>query len=442
VTEVGRGTRRARFYPSAAYLTNRNGHNPFVARVLLGVTGGIAAYKACEVVRRLVNAGHEVIPLVTRGAERFVTAETFHALARRSPSADPYPHIAHADLLVIAPCTANTLAKLAHGLADDVLTEAALAHRGPILVAPAMNSQMWAHAATQANAELLRARGIELVGPAVGELAEGGSGLGRMSEPEEIVARAAALLEGGERLRGRRVLVTAGGTREPLDSVRFVGNRSSGRMGVALAEEARSRGADVTLLAANLAVPAPAGIDVVDTPTAADLARETLARADADLVLMAAAIADYRPAATRAGKRPKNGEPWQVELEPTQDVLRELGAQRRDGQVLVGFAADEGTRGLERAREKLVAKRVNFIVFNDVSRNDIGFDAADNEVTLISGNGERQIGKASKRAIAAAVLDEAGRLLEEGATMDERDLQLQPGGGSTGAAATTAKPDA
>jgi phosphopantothenoylcysteine decarboxylase/phosphopantothenate--cysteine ligase len=383
-----------------------------------------------------------VIPLVTRGAERFVTAETFHALARRSPSADPYPHIAHADQHVIAPGTANTLAKLAHGLADDVLTEAALAHRGPVLVAPAMNSQMWAHAATQANAEVVRARGIELVGPAVGELAEGGTGLGRMSEPDEIVARATALLEGGELLRGRRVLVSAGGTREPLDSVRFVGNRSSGRMGVALADEARSRGADVTLLAANLTVAPPAGVAVVDTPTAADLAREALARADADLVLMAAAVGDYRPAAAQTGKRPKDAASWQVELEPTLDVLRELGARRRDGQVLVGFAADEGAPGLARAREKLVSKRVNFIVFNDVSRNDIGFDAADNEVTLISGNGERQIGKASKRAIAAAVLDEAGRLLEEAATMDDGNMQGERGGGSTGVTVTTAKPDA
>jgi phosphopantothenoylcysteine decarboxylase/phosphopantothenate--cysteine ligase len=384
-----------------------------MARVLLGVTGGIAAYKACEVVRLLVKAGHEVIPLLTPGAERFVTSATFNALARRSPSADPYPHLAHADLIVVAPCTANTLAKLAHGLADDVLTEAALAHRGPTLVAPAMNGGMWAHAATQTNAELLRSRGVELVGPDEGELAEGEWGVGRMSEPAEIVTRALALLEQGERLRGTRVLVSAGGTREPLDAVRFVGNRSSGRMGVALADEARRRGAEVTLLAANLAVPVPAGVEVVETPTAADLAREALARADADLVLMAAAVADYRPAAARIDKRPKDDEPWHVELEPTQDVLGELGSRRRDGQVLVGFAADGGERGLERAREKLVAKNVNFIVFNDVSRDDIGFDAPENEVTLVSGSGEREIGKASKGAIAAAVLDEAGRLLEE-----------------------------
>jgi phosphopantothenoylcysteine decarboxylase/phosphopantothenate--cysteine ligase len=185
-------------------------------------------------------------------------------------------------------------------------------------------------------------------------------------------------------------------------------------MGVALAEEARGRGAEVTLLAANLAVPFPPGVHVVETPTAADLAREALARADSDLVLMAAAVADYRPAAAHGGKRPKDANAWQVELEPTQDVLRELGARRRNGQVLVGFAADEGEPGLERAREKLVAKNVNFIVFNDVSRTDIGFDAGENEVTLITRDGERLVAKASKRAIAAAVLDEAGRLLEEG----------------------------
>jgi phosphopantothenoylcysteine decarboxylase/phosphopantothenate--cysteine ligase len=386
-----------------------------MGRILVGVTGGIAAYKACELVRLLVKAGHEVVPLPTAGAERFVSAETFHALARRAPAADPYPHLARADLLVVAPCTANTLAKLAHGLADNVLTEAALAHRGPVLVAPAMNPHMWAHAATQANVETLRRRGIELVGPDEGEMAEGEWGVGRMSEPDEIAERALALLARAHELDGRRVLVTAGGTREPLDSVRFVGNRSSGRMGVALAEEARSRGAEVTLLAANLAVPAPSGVDVVATPTAADLARETLARADAELVLMAAAVADYRPVDAHDGKRPKDAERWQVELEPTQDVLRELGARRRDGQVLVGFAADEGERGLERARAKLTAKNVNFMVFNDVSRNDIGFDAGENEVTLISATGERQIGKASKRAIAAAVLDEVGKLLlEEG----------------------------
>src|ERR671931_1457773 len=264
-----------------------------MARVLVGVTGGIAAYKACELVRLLVKGGHEVVPLVTPGAERFVRAETFFALARRSPADDLYVHLTRADLLVIAPLTANTLAKLANGLADNLVAEAALAHRGPMLLAPAMNPRMWAHPATVANVETLRARGAVIVGPDEGETAEGEWGVGRMAEPEEIFRRARELLGETDSLAGRRVLVSAGGTREPLDAVRFLGNRSSGRMGIALAEEARRRGAEVTLLAANLVVPPPRGIDVVDTPTAEAMLEEALARRDADLVLMAAAVADY-----------------------------------------------------------------------------------------------------------------------------------------------------
>ncbi|HJU37217.1 MAG TPA: bifunctional phosphopantothenoylcysteine decarboxylase/phosphopantothenate--cysteine ligase CoaBC, partial [Gaiellaceae bacterium] len=220
-----------------------------MSRVLLGVTGGIAAYKACELCRLLVKEDYDVVPLVTPGAERFVTAETFRALARRPPGDDVYLHLTRADLLLVAPCTANTLAKLAHGIADNVLTEAALAHRGPTLVAPAMNPRMWSHPATRANAEALSARGVVLVGPDEGETAEGELGVGRMAEPDEILRAARNLLMGTGPLRGKRVLVSAGGTREPLDAVRFVGNRSSGRMGVALAAEARRRGAEVTLLA-------------------------------------------------------------------------------------------------------------------------------------------------------------------------------------------------
>ena len=385
-----------------------------MALVLVGVTGGIAAYKACELVRLLVKAGHEVVPVLSPGAERFVRAETFTALARRPPGEDPYPHLARAELLAVAPCTANTLAKLAHGLADNVLTEAALAHRGPLVLAPAMNSRMWAHPATQANAELLRKRGAELVGPEEGELAEGEWGVGRMSEPSEIFRVCEQLLRAGSTVfEGKRVVVSAGGTREPLDAVRFLGNRSSGRMGVALAAEARRRGAEVSLLAAHLAVPPPAGVEVVETPTAADLAREALARADADIVLMAAAVADYRPAEVLGAKRPKDGRRWDVELEPTVDVLRELAARRTNGQLLVGFAADAGDRGLERARAKLLDKGVSLFVFNDISRADIGFDAPDNEVVLVTATEERRLGKAPKTAIAAAILDEVGRLLEE-----------------------------
>jgi phosphopantothenoylcysteine decarboxylase/phosphopantothenate--cysteine ligase len=383
-----------------------------MARILLGVSGGIAAYKACEVCRLLVKAGHEVIPLVTPGAERFVTAETFRALARRPPAEDLYLHLTRADLLLVVPCTANTLAKLAHGLADNVLTEAALAHRGPTLVAPAMNPRMWSHQATRANAETLRARGVTLVGPDEGETAEGELGVGRMAEPSDIVQAAEELLAGTGPLRGKRVLISAGGTREPIDAVRFIGNRSSGRMGVALAAEARRRGARVTLLGANLAVVSPPGVEVVETPTASDLESEALARGvEADVVIMAAAVADYRPAEALAAKRPKDRDVWTVELEPTTDVLATLGERRAPGQVLVGFAADHGDGGLERARDKLAGKKADLFVFNDVSRTDIGFDSSDNEVTLLDGSGERTIAKAPKEEIAAAILDEVERLL-------------------------------
>jgi len=385
-----------------------------MARILLGVTGGIAAYKACVLARLLVRSGHDVYPVLTAGAERFVSAETFLALTRQARSEDPYPHLEHFDLLVVAPLTANTLARLAHGLADDLLTEAVLAHSGPVLVAPAMNVRMWEHPATQANVDVLRARGVALVGPVEGELAEGETGIGRMAEPDEIAARIEGLLaptiEGT--LRGRRVLVSAGGTREPIDAVRFVGNRSSGRMGAAIAEEARRRGAEVTLLAANLAVPVPSGVAVIETPTAADIEREALARADADLIVMTAAVADYRPAAPSAAKRPKDGRSWEVELEPTVDVLAALGARRRNGQVLIGFAADGLEPGLERAREKRRAKGADVLVFNDVMRSDIGFDVDENEVVLLTEEGERRVAKAPKREIARAVLDEAERLLK------------------------------
>jgi phosphopantothenoylcysteine decarboxylase/phosphopantothenate--cysteine ligase len=380
-----------------------------MARVVLGVTGGIAAYKACELTRLLVRAGHDVTPVLTAEAEGFVAARTFEALARREQPHEAYPHLVDADLLVIAPLSANTLAKLAGGLADNVLTQLALAFRGPFLVAPAMNVRMWEHAATQDNVRTLQARGVELIGPEAGELAEGEEGMGRMSEPEAIFARARELLGESDTLAGKTVLVTAGGTREPLDSVRFVGNRSSGRMGVALAEEARRRGAEVTLLAANLAVPVPAGVAVIETPTAADLAREAKARARADVVLMAAAVADYAPEPID-GKRPKSGRDWQVRLQPTEDVLAALGASK-NGSVLVGFGAEAGETGLERKRKMLADKHLDLVVFNDVSRDDIAFDSPDNEVTLVTADGERTVAKAPKPEIAAAILDEVEALL-------------------------------
>jgi phosphopantothenoylcysteine decarboxylase / phosphopantothenate---cysteine ligase len=384
-----------------------------MARVLVGVTGGIAAYKACELVRLLVKGGHDVVPLVTPGAERFVRAETFFALARTSPAEDLYPHLTRADLLVVAPLTANTLAKLAHGEADNLVAEASLAHRGPVLLAPAMNPRMWSHPATQANLETVRSQGATVIGPDEGEMAEGEWGVGRMAEPEQIYARCRELLGETDSLAGRRVLVTAGGTREPLDAVRFLGNRSSGRMGVALAEVTRKRGADVTLLAANLTVPAPGGIEVVETPTAESMLEAALARHEADLVLMAAAVADYRPAERVEAKRPKDDETWRLELEPTADVLQSLGERRTNGQVLVGFAAETGPDGLARAREKLNRKRVDLVVYNDVAREDIGFDSDENEVVLVTASGERRVGKAPKDRIAATIVDTAEELLRE-----------------------------
>jgi phosphopantothenoylcysteine decarboxylase/phosphopantothenate--cysteine ligase len=382
-----------------------------VARVLIGVTGGIAAYKACDLVRLLVKDGHEVTPILTPDAERFVTTHTFEALARRDAARDLYPHLADADLLVIAPLSANTLAKLAHGLADNVLTQAALAVRAPVLVAPAMNMRMWEHPATRANLELLVGRGVHVIGPEEGELAEGEHGAGRMSESEDVFARCLELLGADGPLRGRRLVVSAGGTREPLDSVRYVGNRSSGKMGVALAREARRRGAAVTLVASNLAVPAPEGVEVVPAPSAADLAREVLARAEADVVVMAAAVADYRPADPNPGKRPKDSTTWTIDLEPTLDVLAELGRRWRNGQVLVGFAADEGEQGLVRARTKLTNKGGNLFVYNDVSRSDIGFESDWNELVLITPAGERAVSRRSKEECAVAILDEIEALL-------------------------------
>jgi phosphopantothenoylcysteine decarboxylase / phosphopantothenate---cysteine ligase len=387
-----------------------------MARVLVGVTGGIAAYKACELVRLLVKAGHEVTPILSPDAERFVTAHTFEALARREAPRDLYPHLVGADLLVIAPLSANTLAKIAQGLADNVLTQAALAFRGPFLVAPAMNVRMWEHPATQENVAKLRERSVELLGPEAGELAEGEHGPGRMTEPQTIFARCQEILGHSTTLAGKHVVVSAGGTREPIDLVRFVGNRSSGRMGVALAAEAQRRGADVTLVYANGSVPPPPGVEVVPAPTAADLRREMLARADADVVLMAAAVADYRPRKPVEGKRPKDQRTWSLELEPTEDILAELGARQDsdNGRVLVGFAADAGTRGLERAREKLANKRGNLFVYNDVSQPGIGFESEENALVLVSARGEKEIGRRSKEECAVAILDEVEGLLGGG----------------------------
>jgi phosphopantothenoylcysteine decarboxylase/phosphopantothenate--cysteine ligase len=279
-----------------------------------------------------------------------------------------------------------------------------------MLVAPAMNPRMWSHAATRANAETLLARGVELVGPDEGELAEGEWGVGRLAEPEEIAARITQLLAPPS-LAGRRVLVTAGGTREPVDSVRFLGNRSSGRMGIALAEEARRRGAEVVLLAANLTAPPPSGVETIPTPTAEAMRDAALALPDVDVLLLAAAVADYRPAEVLAAKRPKDERGWTLELEQTDDIARLLGERKQAGQVLVAFGAEHGDEGRTRKRAMLETKNADLVVYNDVGRTDIGFDSAENEVVLITRDGDRTVEKAAKHRIAAAILDEVERLL-------------------------------
>jgi phosphopantothenoylcysteine decarboxylase/phosphopantothenate--cysteine ligase len=387
--------------------------------VLVGVTGGVAAYKACEIVRRLVEAGRDVRCVLTPDAAHFIGPQLLAALTRKPVLDDrpvldgSYPHLdaaRDAAVMCISPCTANTLAKLASGLADNVVTQSALSTPAPLLLAPAMNVRMWHHPATQANVARLRERGVRFVGPAEGALAEGEQGMGRMAEPAEVTAAIEALLAGpAGPLSGRRVLVTAGGTREPLDDVRFLGNRSSGRMGAALAAEASARGAEVVTLLAHTEVRPEAGV-VVEVETTEELEREALARAEwADVVLMAAAVADYRPARIQSGKRERGGT-WSLELEPTADVLAALAARRRPGQVLVGFAAESGA-DVERAEAKRVRKGVDLIVLNDISRADIGFEVDDNEVSLVAADGVQHVARAPKRAIAGAVLDRVQQLL-------------------------------
>jgi phosphopantothenoylcysteine decarboxylase/phosphopantothenate--cysteine ligase len=407
-----------------------------VARVLLGVTGGIAAYKALELTRLATKAGHAVRVIQTEASTRFVGTASFAAITgapvlitewesdplRGSFPGDPAPehaplsHLAlveRSDVYVIAPASANTIAKLAAGQADNLLTAAALACRRPLIVAPAMNHAMYEHAATRANLETLRSRGVEVLEPGTGALGSPGEwGVGRLPEPPELLAAVEARLgaTAGGQIDGLHVLVTAGGTREPIDAVRFVGNRSSGRMGWALAEEAARRGARVTVVAANVSLPRSPGIEYVDVATAAELAaacREHFATTD--VLLMAAAVADYRPAQARADKIKKSeaGETVQLELERTEDILTALAAERRPGQLLVGFAAESGERAVEHARDKLERKRLDAVVVNDVSAPGIAFDAPDNEVTIVTADGEEHAPRATKAAIAAKILDVA-----------------------------------
>jgi phosphopantothenoylcysteine decarboxylase/phosphopantothenate--cysteine ligase len=329
-----------------------------------------------------------------------------------APDHDPISHLelaARCDAYCIAPATAHTIAKMAGGLADNLVTAAYLACPSPVLVAPAMNNLMYEHPATAANLNLLRDRGVHVIEPGTGPLASRGEwGVGRLAEPAKILETIEMFAGGAPRpLDGMHVLVTAGGTREPLDAVRFVGNRSSGRMGFALAAEAARRGADVTVIAANTALESTPGVRYVDVQTAAELRDATLARfPDADLLLMAAAVADFRPAEPQAAKISREGRgSLSVELVPTTDVLAEVSAQRREGQIIVGFAAEHGPEGVERARSKLDRKAVDAIVVNDISRPDIGFDSDHNEVAILGRAGELHVPRSTKEDVAARVLD-------------------------------------
>ena len=406
-----------------------------MARILLGVSGGIAAYKALEVVRLATKAGHAVRVVQTPASQRFVGAASFAALTgapvltdeferdpargafpdQAAPDHDPLSHlelVRNADAFLVAPASANTIAKLAHGLADNLLTSAALAAGCPLLVAPAMNDHMWEHPATQANLALLRERGVTVIDPGTGALASKGEwGAGRLAEPAELLAAVEALVDWSPtRPRpwdGLNVLVTAGGTREPIDSVRFVGNRSSGRMGVALADEAAALGANVTLISANATVAAGPAVRTIPVGTAAELQAACVAEfATADVLLMAAAVADFRPAAPADSKLKKDGRATlALELEATPDILSALAAERRREQTIVGFAAEHGAGALEYGRDKLARKGLDAIVVNDIARADIGFEGAHNEVTIVTPAAERHVPRAGKAEVARAVLE-------------------------------------
>lgn len=402
-----------------------------MALIAVGVTGGIGAYKSVEVCRGLQRRGHDVVAVMTRAATRFVTPLTFEAITRRPvitsqwrPGANAdIEHIAIADtiaMLIVAPCTANVIGKLANGIADDFLTSLYLATKAPVLLAPAMNSNMLAHEAVQRNLQTLAARGVRFVEPGEGYLACGWIGKGRLAEPADIVDAAIALLSPPDSpLRGHRVLVTAGPTYEDIDPVRYVGNRSSGRMGFALAAEARRRGAHVTLIAGPTPVTPPQVDELVRVRSAAEM-HDAVMRAgrDADVVLMAAAVADYTPADPAATKLAKGDGPAALTLARTKDILADLGAMRagRTRPILVGFAA-ETEDVLKKAREKLTRKRVDLIVANDVSKPDRGFEVETNAVTLIGPAGEEALPLQRKEQIAASILDRVETLVQSRAAV-------------------------
>jgi phosphopantothenoylcysteine decarboxylase / phosphopantothenate---cysteine ligase len=428
-----------------------------MARILLGVSGGIAAYKALELVRLATGAGHSVRVVQTPASRRFIVSASFEALTgapvlvseferdpargafpgEQPPEHEPIGHlelVAKADVYLIAPASANTIAKLASGQADNLLTAAALAAACPVIVAPAMNSRMYEHPATQANLSLLEQRGVQVMQPESGRLAsKGEQGVGRLPDPAKLLAAGESAMRGSVVLAeqggadagglgagaaaqapwaGVKVLITAGGTREPIDGVRFVGNTSSGRMGLALAEAALARGANVSVIAANVSLRRPADARWLEAPTAAQMQRACEQElADCDVLLMAAAVADFRPASPVAGKiKKRDRDSLTLQLEPTADVLGGLAAHRRDGQTLVGFAAEHGGDGRQEARRKLAQKGLDAVVLNDVSRTDIGFGSQENEAIVIAADWELEIPKASKRQVAEAILDAVASL--------------------------------
>jgi phosphopantothenoylcysteine decarboxylase/phosphopantothenate--cysteine ligase len=395
------------------------------ARVVLGVSGGIAAYKAVEVCRRLVDAGAFVSPVLTAGALEFVGALTFSALASEpaqtalfpSDGAGPHP-IPHtrlgqqADLVVVAPATAAVLGRYAHGISDDLLTATLLATRAPVLVAPAMHTEMWEHAAVQENLATLRRRGVHVIDPASGRLAGGDVGEGRLADPAHIVAAAERIL-GPADLAGVRVLVTAGGTREPIDAVRIITNRSSGKQGYAIAEVAARRGADVTLVT-TIGRPAPSGVEIVSVQTAAEMQEAVMSRAvAADVVVMAAAVADFRPKEPPNRKLKKDEGIPEIVLEPTHDFLVDLGRDKPSGQVLVGFAAETDDL-VAHATEKLHGKHLDLIVGNDISQPDAGFEVDTNRAVILDADGGREaLPLLAKSDLAGVILDKVARLLEQ-----------------------------
>ncbi len=415
-----------------------------MAKILLGVSGGIAAYKAVEFVRLAQAGGHSLRVVMTASSRRFIGADTFEGIlgspvltsefekdpmrgtfpGQPLPEHEPIGHLAvveAADAFLVAPASANTIAKLAHGQADSMLTTSFLACESPRLVAPAMNDRMYLNPATKENLRVLGERGVEVIEPGVGKLASRGEyGVGRLPDPAELLTRVEASLNGD--LAGLRVLVTAGGTREPIDPVRFIGNRSSGRMGFALAERARARGAEVSLIAANAGLETPAGVDRVDVETTSELAdacRNSLP--DCDLLLMAAAPADFRPEKPSDDKLAREGSGLDLRLRPTDDILASLSASARPEQTLVGFAAEYGGDAEQRAASKLERKGLDLVVMNDVSDSRIGFDSEENAVTLVSTDAVIRHGIADKREIADRILDRAIAIHRDDAAADRRD---------------------